>query len=208
MDNKRPAKIITRDEIRDAFERSRKPGLDLLAGAAGGLLVQWLEGWFSVEAGNLMPAVKAAVSGALILWVLRFFRNVWMAPRHIAIRDREDLAVAYEKRVARADAAERRAAELEARLAEGRNDAYVAMSRLVEHIDRLKRSPTREVARSSPAVFDALDDLRPLVRDDEFLALALTHPTPDPRGYVPVSECYRALDGLREGLIQLMREYR
>ena len=88
-----------------------------------------------------------------------------------------------------------------------RGETYAAMAQLAGDVDRLTRaSSAQDVMLGWPAVVAALADLRPRVRDDEFLAL--TRSMPNERPFLLPSEMNRALTGLRDGLVQLMREYR
>jgi hypothetical protein len=96
MDDNR-VRLITRDEIALGLRESKTPGKEVIFGAIGGVIQQAIDAKTHAQAFDWSAGIKAAVIGAILLWVARFVLNVWRAPRVIATEDRKALESSYER---------------------------------------------------------------------------------------------------------------
>jgi hypothetical protein len=101
MDDQRPARLITRDELAFALRESKKPGAEVIFGAVGGLVQQAIDARTHSQAFDWRAGLMAAAIGAALLWLSRIILNVWRAPRLIAAEDRRALESSYERLQAR-----------------------------------------------------------------------------------------------------------
>ena len=84
-----------REELRHAWDRTKRPGtVELIGAVVSGLVAAVADqgvafrGWHALGVG---------IAAGASLWVLRFVGHLWTAPGEIAVDDRKDLEGAYER---------------------------------------------------------------------------------------------------------------
>jgi hypothetical protein len=208
METRTTAKLLAREDFARAGRHSKKPVVEIIVGVVAGL-AQEVFGAVTRHQGYDWPAgIKTAVLTAAVLWFVRFVWHLWMAPREIAMEDRQ-----------MAEQATTRVAELEATLSRQQNETYTLMVRVQNEIRLLRGlnilNEPDSVVQAWEAQYDALlhmmwQDLRPRVKEHEFLLLLHTEPDQGmshSRDAPMAWTKYMVLSGLSHRIAQLMERY-